>query len=90
MFGFGKNTPTDQELRDHFSQRLHRVRSEQIGSTFYWYDADTDQFIAQGETDDEIRAGLQQNWRDHIFVISEEHMIMGPDFDQLVDFTEGV
>ena len=90
MFGFGKNSSVDQDLQDHFAQRLHRVRSEKIDDTFYWYDADTDQFITQGQTDAEIRTGLQQNWTDHIFIISRQHMIMGPDFDQLIDFEEGV
>jgi len=86
MFGFNRNVPSDQELREHFAQRIHRVQSEQIGDSFYWYDADSSQFVAQGKTDDEIRQCLKQNWSDHIFVISEQHMIMGPDFDQLIEF----
>lgn len=83
-----KKQSDDQELHDYFSQRLHRVRSEQIEGIFYWYDADTDQFITQGKTDDEIRSGLQQRWQEHIFVIGEHHMIMGPGFDQMIEFDQ--
>lgn len=90
MFGFRKNLASDREMQQDFFQRLHLVKSEKIDEVFYWYDAETGQFIAQGQTDDEIRTALRQNWRDHIFVISEQHMIMGPDFDQLIDFSDAV
>jgi len=84
MKWFRRDNHTD--IPNEVLDRLHVVRSEQVEDTFYWYDADSDEFIAQGQTDEEIRAVLRHRWADHIFVISNQHMLVGPDFDHAIDF----
>lgn len=76
----------DGEREQLFRDRIHVVRSEEIDNTYYWYDADSGEFIAQGRTDEEIRTVLRQCWQDHVFVISDRYMVMGPDFDCLHEF----
>jgi hypothetical protein len=84
---------SEDHIDPQLDQRLHIVRADQIGNVFYWYDQDSGAFLLQGCTDQDIRSQLQQYWADHIFVVSATHMIMGPDFDQLIEFdcqTQGI
>lgn len=84
MKWFSRNR--DSHVDPLLDQRLHIVRADQIGDVFYWYDQESGAFLLQGRTDSDIRSQLQQYWTDHIFVISATHMIMGPDFDQAIEF----
>ena len=81
-----KQSNDESEMNAYLSNRLHVVKSEEIDGVYYWYDAQSGQFLAQGKTDDEIRSTLQDLWTEHIFVVSDRHMIMGPDLDQLIAF----
>jgi hypothetical protein len=81
-----KLTPADESARFNLESWIHVVHSELIEGSYVWHDCDSGEFIAQGQTDEEIRSVLKSRWVNHIFVIGHQHMIMGPDFDQLIEF----
>lgn len=64
----------------HLQRIIHTVRYEQDGDMYYWYDQDTDEFIVQGRTDTEIIQALRARFPNHIFVINEHQMMVGPEF----------
>lgn len=78
----------DQEQQEiaKLSQRVHIVKQEIINDIIYWYDNDDGTFLAQGRDHDQIVAVLEQRFPQHIFVINETQMIMGPDWEQVIEF----
>lgn len=68
-------------LKERLNQIIHIVKQEQEGDMYYWYDQDSDQFLAQGRTPTEIISVLKERWKDHIFVINEKEMLVGPEFE---------
>jgi hypothetical protein len=76
---------TDSEFRDNIIKRLneivHRVEIEQQNDMYYWYDLDNKEFLAQGRNTEEIVVVLKQRFVDHIFVLNDEHIMVGPNFD---------
>ncbi len=77
----------DQEIAQ-LAQRVHIVKQEIINDIIYWYDNDDDTFLAQGRDHDQIVAVLEQRFPQHIFVINETQMIMGPKFNEILKFDE--
>jgi hypothetical protein len=69
-------------------QLVHVVKQEIINDIIYWFDNDDDTFLAQGRDHDEIVAVLEQRFPQHIFVINETQMIMGPKFNEILKFDE--
>jgi len=65
------------------SKLIHTVKEETIGDVIYWFDAETDRFITQGATHDDIIDMLKKHYAGHIFLISDTEMLAGPDFDVL-------
>lgn len=70
----------DAELTDKIRKRLdeivHRVKIEQQGDTYYWYDQDNRNFLAQGRTTEEIINTLKSRFPDHIFYLeSSNHLL---------------
>jgi hypothetical protein len=77
----------DQEIAQ-LEQRVHIVKQEVINDIIYWYDNDDGAFLAQGRDHDQIVAVLEQRFPQHIFVINETQMIMGPKFNEVIQFDE--
>ena len=48
---------------------VHRVSVEKHGEMFYWFDADSDEFLAQGKTTDETVSHLKSRFPNHIFLV---------------------
>ena len=75
---------TDTEIRNGIIKRLneivHRVEVEKQDDMYYWFDLDNKEFLAQGRTTDEIVVVLKQRFADHIFVLNDEHIMVGPNF----------
>jgi hypothetical protein len=69
-------------------QHVHVVKQEVINDIIYWYDNDDGTFLAQGRDHDQIVAVLEQRFPQHIFVINETQMIMGPKFNEILKFDE--
>lgn len=76
---------TDTEIRNGIIKRLneivHRVEVEKQDDMYYWFDLDNKEFLAQGRTTDEIVVVLKQRFADHIFVLNDEHIMVGPNFE---------
>lgn len=69
------------ELIKKINDVVHAVTIEKHGDITYWFDADSDRFIAQGYTQDEIVQELKKRWPKHIFIISQSEMMIGPEFN---------
>jgi hypothetical protein len=67
------------EAVEDVRKRVHIVKQEKHGDQYYWFDMETDQFLAQGGTFDEIAGKLKQYFVDHVF-ITEKFSVAGPDF----------
>jgi hypothetical protein len=70
----------DAELTDKIRKRLdeivHRVKIEQQGNVYYWYDQDNRAFLAQGQTTEEIIDILKKRFPEHIFYLeSSNHLL---------------
>jgi len=69
-----------QEVIDQITKIVHYVSEERHGDVRYWFDKDTDAFLGQGVTDDEIKSHLLERFKSHIFVIPEQDIAMiGPE-----------
>ena len=56
----------------HLSDIIHQVKVEKIGDFNYWFDADSDQFLGQGRTVEEIIDVIKSRFPDHVFLIQGE------------------
>jgi hypothetical protein len=74
----------EARFKSYIAKVLHIVKQEQYENMYYWFDADNDKFLAQGKTWEEIVAALKDGFADHIFVLNDTHMIMGPDFEPMI------
>jgi hypothetical protein len=54
------------------SDMIHKVKVETVGDIEYWYDADSDAFLAQGRTIDEVVDVIKSRFPDHIFLIEDK------------------
>jgi hypothetical protein len=68
------------EIVEQISKIVHYVNEERHGDVRYWFDKDTDAFLGQGVTDDDIKSHLKERFKSHIFVIPEQDIAMiGPE-----------
>ena len=74
---------TNSQIKEYLSSIIHPVKSEQHGDTIYFFDADTNAFLAQGRDDAELAEALRARWQDHIFIVGERYVMAGPDFAML-------
>ena len=58
-----------QETVNKIMDLVHRVSVEKHGEVFYWFDADSDEFLAQGKTTDETIAHLKSRFPSHICLV---------------------
>jgi hypothetical protein len=71
-----------QIMKEQLDKIIREVKIERVGNMTYWYDKETDQFIAQGTTNAEITATLKQRWSKNMF-LADNMMWMAPDFEPL-------
>jgi hypothetical protein len=71
----------EQRFRQHLEHIIHVVKQERDGDMYYWYDNDSDDFLAQGRTWEEVVGVLRERFPEHIFVLNQREMIMGPEFE---------
>ena len=74
--------------REYVEQMVHVVREDRIGDMRYWYDRDSEKFLAQGKDHEEIVNVLKMRFPEGIFVIDDNQMIMGPDYNEVIQFDE--
>jgi hypothetical protein len=74
------NPPAERDaLVQKVMTLIHRIKQEQHGECYYWFDADTDEFLAQGATDSEIKEQLKQRFKGHAFILDDKRALAGPD-----------
>jgi hypothetical protein len=69
-----------KELQEKFDQFIHNVKEEQHGDQYYWFDKDSDIFLAQGKSISEIIERLKHSHSRHVFIINDEEVICAPDW----------
>ena len=84
---FQEKLELHQEIVKKISDVVHPVKIEKHGDITYWFDADTDRFLAQGYTQNDIVEVLKKRFPKHIFIISPNEMMIGPTFE-VIPFTE--
>jgi hypothetical protein len=72
------NVELRQELTKRLDEIIHRVREERNGETIYWYDNDDGEFLAQGNSQEEIIAVLRSRFPDHMFYLESNQIIGQP------------
>lgn len=77
---FSSRKKIDDAIKDKIGKLIHTVKIEKVGEMSYWFDEDTDQFLSQGKTHEEIAVGLKQRFAKHVFLIDNEYALVGPDF----------
>jgi hypothetical protein len=69
-----------KEIRNHLNEIVHEVKVEKINGVEYWFDADTNQFFAQGNDQDEVIKILKDRFPTHIFVFPKEGILGAPNW----------
>jgi hypothetical protein len=59
------------ELMKSVNSMVHQVKIEQHGEIEYWYDEDTDSFLGQGRTKEEIIDKIKDLFPTHIFLLKD-------------------
>lgn len=70
-------------LKKQLAAKIHVVKEEQHGSHTYWFDLETDQFLAQGASKEEIIEILKKHYSKHIFILPGDSLLHGPTWEPL-------
>lgn len=70
-------------IADELDSLIHNVKPEQHGEVLYWFDEETDKFLAQGKDITEIRGHLKERFKRDVFMISDKVLMAGPDFEPM-------
>lgn len=65
-----------EKILNRVNEIVHRVRIEEHHNTYYWYDADSDKFLAQGATPAELIDRLKIRFPEHIFLLEEKDSML--------------
>ena len=65
----------EARIKKRLDDIIHRVRVEKQANTYYWYDMDDNEFLAQGSTDEESIASLKSRFPDHMFFLPTNHLV---------------
>ena len=61
----------ESELMKQVNAMVHQVIIEQHGEVEYWFDEDTDSFLGQGRTKDEVIDAIKVRFPTHIFLLKD-------------------
>lgn len=65
-----------EKMLERVNEVVHRVRVEEHHDTYYWYDADSENFLAQGATVTELVDRLKSRFPEHIFLLEENDSML--------------
>jgi hypothetical protein len=77
---FQEKQQMQREVMEVLESIVHIVKMEKHGDITYWFDKDSDQFLAQGETTAEIIFMLKQKFPTHLFLVNDKFLFAGPEF----------
>ena len=66
-----KKTDAIFEFEQKLRETIHQVQEEKYGDCYYWFDANSDSFLAQGPTVDDVTFHLKSRFPDHIFLVNK-------------------
>lgn len=71
---FRKNSKTAelQKQIEELKSYVHFVNLEEHNNVLYWFDKETDEFLAQGKTIAEAAAVLKSRFPNHVFFVSDK------------------
>lgn len=69
-----------EKLKEKLSKMIHRIEQEKHGDVYYWFDRDSNEFLAQGKTDDEMINHVKSRFPTHIFIFDDNKAMRGPDW----------
>jgi len=61
------------ELMEKLTEIIHTVQEEKHGDHYYWFDSDSDEFLAQGATVDDMIAHLRSRFPTHVFLLHKDN-----------------
>jgi hypothetical protein len=70
----------ETKIKDHLNKIIHDVTVEKHNDTEYWFDKETDEFLGQGQTRDDVAKHLKSRFPDHIFVLPAEGILCAPEW----------
>lgn len=71
----------EQGIRDEVERTVHIVRAEEYQGIHYWWDRDSNEFLAQGKTVEEITKVIAKRFPDHYFFLNNNYVLHGPDWE---------
>ena len=64
-----------EEVLERVNNIMHRVRVEQHGDVYYWYDEDSNDFLAQGKNLTDATTQLKSRFPGHLFFVTHKDTI---------------
>jgi len=77
-----------QKIKDYLNEIIHQVKVEKYQNIEYWYDQDTDYFLGQGSTFDDIVNVLKIRFPDHLFILEDRGGVAAQTGWKLVEFEQ--
>ena len=74
------NDKLTEEVVERISAITHIVKVEQHGDVYYWWDNESDEFIAQGKTLEDIVEVVKKRFPQHYFFLNNDFILHGPDW----------
>jgi hypothetical protein len=68
------------DLHDKLTKLVHNVKPEKHEEVHYWFDEETDKFLAQGKDLTEIRTHLRERFTQDVFLVDGKILLAGPEF----------
>ena len=66
------------KARTHLRKVVHEVKIEKTNSMEYWFDSETDEFLAQGMTTENVIEHLKSRFPGHVFIVPKRGIISAP------------
>lgn len=64
-----------EAVKKYLDRIIHRVEVEVVNDTTYWFDRDSNAFLGQGRTVEDIIAVVRQRFPDHVFLLPTEEVV---------------
>jgi hypothetical protein len=73
----------EDEMHSELTKLVHIVKPEIHANVHYWFDEDTDRFLAQGKDIPEICSHLRERFTKDIFLVNGKVLLAGPEFEPM-------
>ena len=64
-----------EEVKKYLDRIIHRVEVEVVNGITYWFDKDSNAFLGQGQTVEDIIAVIRQRFPEHVFLLPTEEVV---------------